>query len=374
MSAPSLVSPSPVQAAPQLAAALNEWLARASALQGASKHTIAAYRHDVSGFLGFIARHHGGAGGVATLFALTQSDLRAWMAQAREDGLSARSLARALSAVKGFTRWLAEREGADDAAVTLLLSARGPKFRRPLPRPLEEKAALAMVTEIGADAQDDWQEARDIAVAVLLYGCGLRISEALGLTGADHPLAEVLRITGKGGKTRLVPVLPAARAAVADYVRRCPHDLAPGAPLFRGMRGGALGPRPIQRAMEQARHRLGLPATATPHALRHSFATHLLARGGDLRAIQDLLGHASLSTTQAYTAVDAARLMQVYDAAHPRALEGSAPLAPKGAGPLAPKGADPLAPKGAGRGRRQSRGQGGGSAGGLVGGSGCAQA
>jgi integrase/recombinase XerC len=171
----------------------------------------------------------------------------------------------------------------------------------------------------GDDAREDWIAARDTAVLTLLYGCGLRISEALGLTASALPLGEVLRITGKGGKERLVPVLPAARAAVARYAALCPWPLDRGAPLFRGTRGGPLSPRIVQAGMERLRARLGLPATATPHALRHSFATHLLAAGGDLRTIQELLGHASLSTTQGYTGVDAARLMQVYRAAHPRA-------------------------------------------------------
>ena len=219
--------------------------------------------------------------------------------------------------MKGFTAWAADRSGHD---ATTVLSARGPKFRRKLPRPLsEDGAADILQTEIGDDAREDWIAARDTAVVTLLYGLGLRISEALSLTGADHPLPPTLRITGKGGKTRLVPVIPAAAEAVADYVRHCPYDLAPETPLFRGARGGPVNPRLIQSAMERARLRLGLPATATPHALRHSFATHLLSAGGDLRAIQELLGHASLSTTQAYTAVDAARLMEVYEKAHPRA-------------------------------------------------------
>jgi integrase/recombinase XerC len=176
-----------------------------------------------------------------------------------------------------------------------------------------------MLDTVGDQAREDWIAARDTAVVTLLYGCGLRISEALGLTGADHPLPDVLRITGKGDKTRLVPVLPTARAAVAQYARLCPYDLSRNAPLFRGARGGPLNPRLIALVMEKTRLQLGLPATATPHALRHSFATHLLSAGGDLRAIQELLGHASLSTTQAYTAVDAARLMEVYEKAHPRA-------------------------------------------------------
>ena len=238
------------------------------------------------------------------------------MAQERARGLSARSLARALSAVKGFTAWAADRTGHD---ATTVLSARSPKFRRKLPRPLSEDSAAAVLSDIGEDAREDWIAARDTAIATLLYGLGLRISEALSLTGADHPLPATLRITGKGGKTRLVPVIPAAGEAIADYVALCPHDLRPDEALFRGARGGAVNPRLIQGAMERARLRLGLPATATPHALRHSFATHLLSAGGDLRAIQELLGHASLSTTQAYTAVDAARLMEVYEKAHPRA-------------------------------------------------------
>ncbi|WP_395541107.1 tyrosine recombinase XerC [Neotabrizicola sp. sgz301269] len=301
---------------PQVSAALAEWLAHLKALKGASRHTLAAYSHDVSGFLGFLAHHHGGPLALRDVLATPQTDLRAWMAFCRSEGLGSRSLARALSAVKGFTAWAAERE---DLEATVILSARGPKYRRKLPRPLSIEGAEEMLEVAGQQSRGDWQQARDAAVVTLLYGCGLRISEALGLTGADHPLPPVLRITGKGGKTRLVPVLPQAAQAVADYVALLPHPPDPAGPLFRGARGGPLSPRIIQLAMEKARNQLGLPATATPHALRHSFATHLLSAGGDLRAIQELLGHASLSTTQAYTAVDAARLMEVYDKAHPRA-------------------------------------------------------
>ncbi len=301
---------------PALGAALAQWLAQLAALEGAAANTVEAYRRDVARYLKFLSAHRGGAEGLASAATATQSDLRAWMADERGRGLSARSLARALSAVKGFSAWAADRTGAD---ATTVLSARGPKFRRKLPRPLSEDGAAAILSEIGGDAREDWIAARDTAIATLLYGLGLRISEALSLTGADHPLPQSLRITGKGGKTRLVPVIPAAAEAVADYVRHCPFDIAPDAPLFRGARGGPVNPRLIQGAMERARLRLGLPATATPHALRHSFATHLLTAGGDLRAIQELLGHASLSTTQGYTAVDAARLMEVYEKAHPRA-------------------------------------------------------
>lgn len=301
---------------PAARAALEEWLTQLRALDGAAANTVKAYAADVAGYLGFLSEHRGATAGLTPLISVPLSDLRAWMAHERGRGVSARSLARSLSAVKGFTAWLAEREGAD---ATTVLSARAPKFRRKLPRPLSIDAAAAMLDTVEDQAREAWVAARDTAVVTLLYGCGLRISEALGLTGADSPVPGVLRILGKGGKERLVPVLPAAQAAVARYVTLCPHDLAAKEPLFRGTRGGALNPRLIALVMEKTRMQLGLPATATPHALRHSFATHLLSAGGDLRAIQELLGHASLSTTQAYTAVDTARLMEVYEKAHPRA-------------------------------------------------------
>ena len=243
------------------------------------------------------------------------SDMRAWMANERRRGVSARSLARSLSAVKSFYGWLSERDGFDASAV---LSTRSPKHQRKLPRPLQQDAAKDMLSAVGQVSDTPWIAARDTAVLTLLYGLGLRISEALGLTAADHPLPEVLRIKGKGGKVREVPVLPVARAAVGEYVRLCPFDLTNDGPLFLGQKGGALGPRMVQKAMQTARMQLGLPASATPHALRHSFATHLLSAGGDLRSIQELLGHASLSTTEAYTSVDAAKLVEIYDKAHPR--------------------------------------------------------
>lgn len=308
---------------PALRSALSGWLDHLSALDGAAANTVKAYRTDVTAFLAFLAGHHGESLGPARLARTGQSDMRAWMAHERGRGVSARSLARELSAVKGFTRWLAEREGFDPTAI---LAARAPKFRRKLPRPLSEDAAREVIGVMGTQPREDWVAARDAAVVTLLYGCGLRISEALSLTGAECPLPETLRIAGKGGKERVVPVLPVARAAVAAYVRLCPFPVAdePALALFRGVRGGPLNPRLIARAMEEARLALGLPATATPHAMRHSFATHLLTAGGDLRAIQELLGHASLSTTQAYTAVDTARLMEVYERAHPRARPGAA--------------------------------------------------
>lgn len=296
--------------------ALQVWLESLSALAGRSENTANAYRRDVSDFLAFMTLHHSERQGLAALERISVSDMRAWMAQQRDSGVGARSLARKLSAVKSFYRWLAEREGFEPTAV---LSTRAPKFTKKLPRPLAEDAARAMIETVELQSSSDWVAARDVAVVTLLYGCGLRISEALSLTGADAPLPETLRIVGKGDKERIVPVIPAARQAVDRYLELCPHPQSATAPLFRGVRGKALNPRAIQGVMAKARMQLGLPATATPHAMRHSFATHLLSAGGDLRAIQELLGHASLSTTQAYTAVDTARLMEVYNRTHPKA-------------------------------------------------------
>lgn len=301
---------------PQARDALQGWLDSERALKGTSENSITAYQRDVSGFLAFMTLHKAEAQGLTALKAITITDMRAWMAQERSRGVAARSLARSLSAVKTFFRWMAERH---DIEPTSVLSTRAPKFQKKLPRPLAEDAAKAVISTIELQAKEDWIAARDVAVVTLLYGCGLRISEALGLLGKDAPLPDTLRILGKGGKERVVPVLPAARDAVRRYTTLCPWDLDDDTPLFRAVRGGALSPRTIQKVMEATRMQLGLPATATPHAMRHSFATHLLTAGGDLRAIQELLGHASLSTTQAYTAVDTARLMEVYDAAHPKA-------------------------------------------------------
>ena len=296
--------------------ALQVWLESLSALAGRSENTTNAYRRDVTDFLAFMTLHHSERQGLAALERISVSDMRAWMAQQRDSGVGARSLARKLSAVKSFYRWLAEREGFEPTAV---LSTRAPKYTKKLPRPLAEDAARAMIETVELQSSSDWVAARDVAVVTLLYGCGLRISEALSLTGADAPLPETLRIVGKGDKERIVPVIPAARQAVDRYLELCPHPQSATAPLFRGVRGKALNPRAIQGVMAKARMQLGLPATATPHAMRHSFATHLLSAGGDLRAIQELLGHASLSTTQAYTAVDTARLMEVYNRTHPKA-------------------------------------------------------
>ncbi|MEI4261294.1 tyrosine recombinase XerC [Roseovarius sp. D0-M9] len=296
--------------------ALALWLDHQRALRGAANNTVTAYTGDVTEFLTFITQHKGAPQGLGALSVITTADMRAWMAHARGHDVGARSLARKLSAVKSFYRWLAEREGFEPTAV---LATRSPKFQRKLPRPLSVDAAKSVIETAEFQSLTPWIAARDRAVITLLYGCGLRISEALSLTGADAPLPGSLRITGKGGKERLVPVLPAAQTAVAEYTRACPHTITADGPLFMGARGGALSPRAIQGVMAQVRAQLGLPATATPHAMRHSFATHLLNAGGDLRSIQELLGHASLSTTQAYTGIDTARLMEVYSRAHPKA-------------------------------------------------------
>jgi integrase/recombinase XerC len=296
--------------------ALQAWLDHQKSLKGAAGNTLIAYTGDVTEFLVFISQHKGQPQGLGALSKITISDMRAWMAHARSSDVGPRSLARKLSAVKAFYRWLAGREGFEPTAV---LSTRSPKFTKKLPRPLAVDAARDLIEAVELQSLAPWVALRDVAVVTLLWGCGLRISEALGITAGEAPLPQVMRIIGKGGKERIVPVVDAARDAVDAYIRACPHTLADDQPLFRGVRGGVLSPRAIQKAMASARMQLGLPATATPHAMRHSFATHLLNAGGDLRAIQELLGHASLSTTQAYTAVDTARLMDVYDRAHHKA-------------------------------------------------------
>ncbi|MEL7480475.1 MAG: tyrosine recombinase XerC [Pseudomonadota bacterium] len=278
--------------------------------------TVEAYGADLSGFLGFLAGHTGETVGVSTLAELTARDIRAYLASRRRDGLADASIARLLSSIKALYRWLDRAHGIANAEIAFL---QGPKRPARLPRPVSVDAARDMIAAAEDDPdKDTWIGARDAAVLSLLYGAGLRISEALSLLGRDVPLGERLRIVGKGGKVRILPILPAVRDAVGDYAARCPYALGRSDPLFRGARGGPLNPRIIQGLVQSLRSQLGLPQTATPHALRHAFATHLLANGADLRAIQTLLGHASLSTTQVYTGVDATKLKQVHAAAHPR--------------------------------------------------------
>ncbi len=313
---PHTIEPSISPAAPDLAVLVGQWLDRLSFERDASDATIVAYRRDMGQFLGWLAHEVGRA---VTLTDATSLDMRAFrrfMASRRRDGLESRSLARSMSALRGFYRYLEQQEIVASRAV---FSVAMPKVPRGVPKPLTRDRAAALV-ENSMTAELDWIAARDMAVLLLLYGSGLRISEALGLRLKDAPtkLRDVLRIDGKGGKERLVPALPITVEAVDRYRRLCPYSLAPDGPLFLGAKGGPLSPRIIQLTIARARDALGLPETATPHALRHSFATHLLSAGADLRQIQELLGHASLSTTQIYTEVDRERLLEVYDKAHPR--------------------------------------------------------
>ncbi|CUA89125.1 Site-specific recombinase XerD [Chelatococcus sambhunathii] len=300
--------------------ACQSWLAHLAGERRLSPKTLEAYGRDARQFFAFLTDHLGGPPTLDAIARLKPMDLRAFLAARRAAGVTGRSLMRQLAALRSFARHL-ERGGLGTASA--FVAMRAPKVSKGLPRPLTAEAARAVADadSRAGEEREGWILQRDAAVMTLLYGCGLRISEALGLKGADAKAlaAGSIIVTGKGGKMREVPVLPQVARAVADYVAACPYQLKADGPLFVGARGGPLSPRIIQLAMERLRGALGLPASATPHALRHSFASHLLGRGGDLRAIQELLGHASLSTTQIYTKVDAARLLAAYDAAHPRA-------------------------------------------------------
>jgi len=313
-------------AAPEVAEAVALWLRGLEAERRMSKNTVEAYGRDVRQFLAFLAVHFGGRVTLAAFRRLTPPDIRAFMAERRRQGIGGRSLMRSLAGVRSFARAL-ERQGSgrpgEPGGLGALTAVRAPKLAKTLPKPLPVASAkrLADAGLRAGEEREPWVLARDAAVMALLYGCGLRISEALGLKVKDIPApgcGDAIVVTGKGDKSRMVPVLETVLALVADYLALCPYDPAPDRPAFVGTKGGPLSPRIIQLAMARLRGALGLPQTATPHALRHSFATHLLARGGDLRAIQELLGHASLTTTQIYTAVDAERLMEVYRSAHPR--------------------------------------------------------
>ncbi|WP_105372737.1 tyrosine recombinase XerC [Neorhizobium huautlense] len=304
-------------AAPDLMEKRRAWLESLASERRLSGNTLDAYERDTRQFLTFLTGHMGGPAKLSDIHSLRPADLRAFLAARRRDGSGARSLGRHLAGLRSFLRYL-ERKGLVNAAAAGAI--RAPKQPKSLPKPLTDRQALDLV-KIDAQLQEEpWIAARDAAVLALLYGCGLRISEALGLQPTDlTPESTTLRITGKGGKTRIVPLLPVVFEAVAVYRKLCPYHLPADEPLFRGARGGPLQPAIIQREMQKLRSAFGLQETATPHALRHSFATHLLAGGGDLRTIQELLGHASLSTTQVYTGVDSSRLLEVYDRAHPRA-------------------------------------------------------
>jgi integrase/recombinase XerC len=314
--APTPVPLSRFSAADDLRAAIGLWTGWLAGERRASPHTLGGYGRDLASFLDFLTEHLGEVPSLAAINRLRVADFRAYLAYRAQYRAERSSLARAISVLRGFMRFL-QRRGL--ASTTALAALRSPKLPHSVPKPLTVDDATGSVITPRDRAPDAWQGKRDTAILALLYGCGLRLSEALGLTRAEAPLGEFLAITGKGGKQRLLPVLPAVREAVSDYLAACPYALTADGPLFVGARGGPLNPRLVQRQMVALRGFLGLPETATPHALRHSFATHLLGAGGDLRAIQELLGHASLSTTQRYTSVETERLLAIYEAAHPRA-------------------------------------------------------
>lgn len=274
-----------------------------------SDHTVRAYVATAERLCGFLSDHWGEAIDPASLARITAADLRAFLAARRGDGLTAASTARELSAVRTFLHWT----GVEPPPL------KGPRRKRSLPRPQSPADIMALGEDIAENAAEPWIAARDWAVLLLLYGAGLRIGEAMALPADILPLGETIRVLGKRGKTRMVPLLPELRTAIEEYARQSPYPLIPSEPLFRGAKGGPLSPAIIRRSVQAARERLGLGGRTTPHALRHSFATHLLGRGADLRQLQELLGHASLSSTQIYTAVDAAHLLDIYRTAHPRA-------------------------------------------------------
>ena len=300
-----------------LAEAVTGWLLHLEQIRGYSPHTLAAYERDVRQFLVFLRGHLQHPPALADLARLPPKTFRAFFSARRKGGAESRSIARALSSLRMLFYWLEERGVLKNRAVAGIAT---PKLPHGIPKPLTPAKALSVVADGGSMADSDWIGARDVAVLSLLYGSGLRISEALGLSGNQAPgaLRDTLRIVGKGAKERMVPVLPVTAAAIQSYIALCPYGIEPDGPLFLGAKGGPLSPRIVQLLMERLRGVLRLPDTATPHALRHSFATHLLGSGADLRQIQELLGHASLSTTQVYTEVDRERLLKVYDAAHPR--------------------------------------------------------
>ena len=281
-----------------------------------SQHTVRAYVTTAERFCEFLQDHLGGNIGAAELKALQQADIRSYLAYRRADGLTNTSAARELSAIRSFLKFASDDSDASEAQIPKI---KGPKVKKGVPRPASPDDILALAEDAQESASEDWIGARDWAVLLLLYGSGLRISEALDLTGETLPLSETLRVTGKRGKTRIVPLLPEVRVAIEHYIDLCPHVMDVEEPIFRGKRGGPLSANIIRRTVQNARTKLGIADSTTPHALRHSFATHLLAGGADLRSLQELLGHASLSSTQVYTAVDAAHLLDVYQNAHPRA-------------------------------------------------------
>ena len=299
---------------------VDDWLGVKSALEGSSSNTLVAYRRDVLDFLSFLTIHSGNKNGASQLDSIDQVSMRSWIAENRRSGKTSRSIARQLSSVKSFYKWFAKRRGIDP---TMVLITKAPKFQKKLPRALSKEAAKEISQSIDLTDNEPWVIARDTAVILLLYGCGLRISEALSLKYSEMPLTDTLKIQGKGDKFRIIPILQIAREAVENYLNTLPFTLNGNDNIFRGVRGGNLNSRSIQLVMKLIREKLGIASNATPHSLRHSFATHLLTSGADLRSIQELLGHSSLSTTQIYTSVDSSRLMDVYSKTHPKANSNS---------------------------------------------------
>ncbi|MFW0777766.1 MAG: tyrosine recombinase XerC [Rickettsiales bacterium] len=291
------------------------WLDWLASVKNASEHTVTSYENDLNHFCAFMAEHLGGKINLDHLAALKARDIRAWLAS-RSGEYESTSNARALSTVKSFYRWLEKRNKVKNAAI---FHVRGPKIKKALPKAVTEAQAAEAMNVIATQHEEEWLNKRNLALLILIYGCGLRISEALSLTYGEIPKDDALRIIGKGNKERMVPVLPAVKVAIAEYVNECPYPFTKATPLFLGARGGELNPAIFQRELRKLRAQLNLPESTTPHAFRHSFATHLLSAGSDLRSIQELLGHASLSTTQRYTHVDRDRLMKAYKNAHPRA-------------------------------------------------------
>ena len=303
-------------AQPELEQVVKGWMQWLQAQRRCSPHTLDAYGRDLAAFLSFLTEHQGQLPNLAALSQLDAGHVRSWLAERTRHGLSRPSLARILSTLRNFFRYLDRHELVHNPAI---LAVKGPRPPRTVPKALAADEALETLKTAAQMYDEPWLAARDVALFTLLYGCGLRLGEALGLNAKDLPTAATMVITGKGRKQRLVPVLPVVTASLQDYVQQCPFVIQGDDPLFVGARGDRLNPGVVQRQMRRLRPLLGLPDTATPHALRHSFATHLLAGGGDLRTIQELLGHASLSTTQRYTSVDAAALLRVHENAHPRA-------------------------------------------------------
>lgn len=316
MAGPALLEAGAFNAATALRAAIMQWQSWLANERRASLHTVEAYGRDLAAFIDFLVEHLGERPDLSSLERLKPADLRAWLARRSLDGLARTSTARALSVVRGFFRYCARNDLARCSAIG---AVRTPKLPHATPKPLTVADAGDVIDKASALSENPWIARRDVALFTLLYGCGLRIGEALGLRRHESPKEDSFRVRGKGNKERIVPVLPVVREAIEAYLAACPYDPGPSGPLFLGARGKALDPAVVQRQMRRLRVWLGLPETATPHALRHSFATHLLAAGGDLRAIQELLGHASLSTTQRYTEVEVDQLIAVYEKAHPRA-------------------------------------------------------